>query len=101
MVGREGRSVSLPSELDHIDVERVAACVIDDVESAAQAWAQQHRRPRSLGARDALIALRFESLLVAVSACNVANGVQLSEAELQRLVVASARIEFIANEATR
>lgn len=53
-------------------------------------------KPRPLPASAALQVLRDESLLAAVAACNVAQGVSLSDVDRSRLVQASARISRIA-----
>lgn len=52
-------------------------------------------------ARSALEVVRFEALLVAVCACNLARGIELASADRERLVQAAARIEFIAAEIVR
>ena len=82
----------------------------------AGAWARVRRRCKGAGgvgrvrlaarpaaqaaavlpARAALEALRFDSLLCAVAACNVAQGVQLSEKDCADLVKAAARIQLVA-----
>lgn len=49
------------------------------------------RRP--FPAADALEALASESLIVAVAACNVANGIALTEEDKTRLLLAQSRIE--------
>jgi hypothetical protein len=53
-------------------------------------------RPSPFPARDALQVLRQETLLAAVAATNVANGVEMLPADLQRLRLASHRITAIA-----
>lgn len=53
-------------------------------------------KPLPFSARDALSVLRFESLLTAVAAGNVAQGVVLSDEDRARLLQAVSRIEFIA-----
>ncbi len=52
--------------------------------------------PLPFSARDALSVLRFEALLAAVAAGNIAQGVVLTDGDRQRLMDAVARIEFIA-----
>lgn len=55
-------------------------------------------RPLPFTARNGLEVVRFEALLVAVAACNLARGVELASADRERLVQAASRIEFIAQE---
>lgn len=68
------------------------------------AWVENERKgsarqaPLSFSARAALEVVRFEVLVVAVAACNLARGIQLASADRERLVEAARRIEFIASE---
>lgn len=55
------------------------------------------RRPLPFPARDALEVIRGEALLCAVAASNVAQGVQLTDADRKRLMEAAGRIQFIAH----
>ena len=57
------------------------------------------RRPMAFPARDALEVLAEESNIVAVAAGNVAHGVALTGADLERLMQAAGRIRVIAREA--
>lgn len=86
-------------DLADVDAERRAEVAIDTITSAVSTHNRQNRRPRSLSARDALIALQFEAQLVAVAACNVAHGVELSDGDRSRLLLAARRIDVIAVEA--
>jgi hypothetical protein len=86
--------------LAEVDPERRAAVALDEVAAARQQWQRANRRPRSMSARDALAALQFEALLVAVAAGNLASGVELSEQDRERLAPAYRRIDEIASEAT-
>ena len=56
---------------------------------------QPHRRPAPLPAALAVNVLGFEANLAAVAACNVANGVQLTDQDKARLLTAAARINNI------
>ena len=85
--------------LREVDAERRAECAIDEIKSARAQWERQHRRPRALSAREALMVLEFESTLVAVAAGNVATGEVLSQADLDRLILAKRRISAIIDEA--
>lgn len=59
---------------------------------------QSAQRPLPFVARDALGAIRFEALLCAIAACNLARGTNLTDSDRERLVLAAGRIEFIARE---
>ncbi len=84
--------------LTEVDPERRAACALDDIAVASREWKRNNRRPRALTARDALIALQFEALLVGVAAGNLAHGVELSDDDRERLQLAAGRIGVIADE---
>jgi len=88
------------SDLHEIDAERRADVAIDSIVVARREHERQNRRPRALSARDALIALEAEAFFVSVAACNLANGVELSEDDRERLLLAYRRIDTIANEVT-
>lgn len=62
---------------------------------------REHRRPRALTAREALQALQFEALLVAVVAGNLRSGADLTDDDWRRFDIALQRIQTIAEEATR
>jgi hypothetical protein len=68
---------------------------------ALGAWVEDGRpsvqhKPAPLAPRAALEVLAFESNLVAIAAANVARGVALPERDLQRVLVASGRINRLA-----
>lgn len=86
--------------LADVDAERRADVAIDEIRASAETWHRQHRRPRALTARDALVALEFEALLVCTAACNLANGDELSDVDRQRLLLAYNRIDTILGEVT-
>lgn len=75
--------------LDFIQAAKQLGAWIDDGKPAP-------RSPLPFSARSALEVLRFESLLCATAACNLARGEPLSDADRSRLVEAAGRIEFIA-----
>lgn len=81
------------------DVEFVEAC------KALGAWVDDGKPTKAsalpFSARSALEVVRFEALLCAVAACNLAKGIELASADRERLVQAAARIEFIAAEIDR
>jgi len=70
---------------------------------ALGAWINDGRepvntKPTSLPPRAALGALAFEATLIAVAAGNVAQGLALDAADLNRVMVAAGRIQGIAGE---
>ena len=83
-------------DADLIEPHRLAGCVIDELR------AERRRPPRNvqcgITAREALTALRFEVVLVAIAAQNIANGVAFNDDDRARLMVAWARIEAILDE---
>jgi hypothetical protein len=83
-------------DADLIEPQRLAGSVIDEV------VIQRRKRDyngRALTAREALQAVRFEAQFVAVAAQNLAQGIALEADDLNRLLVAWARIDTIATEA--
>lgn len=87
-------------DLQDVELERRADVVIDVVNVARQQWNRDHRRPRSLTAREALSAIQFEALLVWTAAANVRNNVVLSGEDMARLTLAMQRIDTVAKEVT-
>ena len=77
-------------------VDFVAAC------KDLGAWEENDRpsrmKPLPFSAREALSVLRFEALLAAVAAGNIAKGIVLTDDDRQRLLQAASRIEYIADE---
>ncbi len=76
---------------------------VDFVEAAKQlgAWVDDgkpvaRRKPTPLSPALAINVLQFESTLAAVAACNLANGVALTDQDKARLLTASGRINHIA-----
>ena len=83
-------------DADLIEPQRLASSVIDEV------MIQRRKRDysgRALTAREALQALKFEALVVSLSAQNLAHGISLEPDDLIRLMVAWARIDTSAAEA--
>jgi hypothetical protein len=89
-----------PIDFEGVDLVRRSSVALDQVQTSRQSWAAEHRRPRALTAREALIALQFEATLVCVAAANVAAGVELQAEDFERLTVACGRIDAIVDEAT-
>lgn len=82
-------------DADLIEPQRLAECVIDQIKIERRKSGDAAGRP--LSAREGLIALHFEAHFVAVAAQNMAQGMALEADDLARLMVAWARIAFIAN----
>ena len=89
---------AFPPDFDQLDDDRKAGALLDHVAAGSRSYSQQ--RARAFTAREGLIALEFEALLVTVAAGNLANGVTLSDEDRARLRLASARITAIMDEAT-
>ena len=83
-------------DADLIEPQRLAGAVVDRVLIDRK---KRDYTGRGLTAHEALKALAFEALLVAVAAQNLARGMALLDADLSRLLVAWARIETLAAEA--
>lgn len=66
-------------------------------EESAPSRGYKHK-PLPFSARAALEVLRFDALHCMVAACNIAQGLALSEAEKSALVDAASRIERVASE---
>ena len=88
------------SALDLAEVEpaRRAAVAQDAIQASRQQWNREHRRPRALTARDALLALQFEAMFVWTAAHTLAAGNALSDDDRSRLTVACRRIDAISEE---
>lgn len=85
-------------DVDLIELHRLAGCVIDQIViDRRRSVVKQH----SITAREALLALLYEAQLVAVAAENIASGLQLSDDDHARLLVAWGRISAIVSEAVR
>lgn len=77
--------------LEFVDACRAIGAWVEDGKTSTA-------RPLPFSARAALEVIRFEALLCAVAACNLARGIPLASADRERLVQAAGRIEFIASE---
>ena len=86
-------------DLAGVKPERHSGCALDHIHAARVQHQRDHRTPRALTAREALVALQFEALLVYVAAANLRNGVQLSADDMDRLTIAVRRIDIITDEA--
>ena len=74
---------------DFIDAAKALGAWIDDDKPAP-------RKPTPLSPRDAITLMAAESNLVAMAAGNVAHGVELTQADLERVLTAAGRINRIA-----
>jgi hypothetical protein len=85
-----------------VEPERRADVAIDTITVAElmHRRKREHRRPPALTAREALVCLQFEAFFVAVAASNLANGVALTEADRERLLLAARRCDVIGSEVT-
>ena len=88
---------ALPDDFDLVEHERRADILIDRI--AVDVRNHNRRRARSFTAREALMCLASEAEHVAVCASNLAQGLELSEQDRQRLWLASFRVTTIAEEA--
>lgn len=84
-----------------IEPQRRPSVAHDVITAARQAHQREHRRPAAITARDALIALEFEAMLVWTCAQNILAGVALTAEDLDRLTTACRWITAIRNEAAR
>lgn len=76
-------------DLCFIDAAKALGCWADDGKTA-------HTRPAPLPANQAIQVLKFESMLTYIAAGNIAHGVQLTDVDRARLLVAAQRIQTIA-----
>lgn len=84
--------------LHEVSPARRSGVALDIISTAKRQHQREHRRPAALTAREALSALGFEALLVYVAACNVRNGVVLTDEDIERLQIAVTRIDTITDE---
>ncbi|MES2101675.1 MAG: DNA primase [Pseudomonadota bacterium] len=83
------------------DVQDVIAAIgleVSDLFPPTDRAFEPVRRPRLLPAGQALEILDFEAQLIALCAANIANGVELTDADRDRCRVAAGRIGAIASE---
>jgi len=90
--------MSALSDLHGITPARLAPVVIDTIGTARRKWARENRRPKALSAREALAVLQFEALLVWSAAANMRHGVEMDDADFERLTAACRHIDAIADE---
>lgn len=83
---------------EDLEPDRRAAVAIDRITRAELDHQRKSRRPSALTAREALAAVHFECLLVTICASNIAQGIELTDKDYERLLLAAARIERIATE---
>lgn len=87
-------------DLHEIDAARRSGVALDVITTARRQHHREHRRPGALTAREALLALQFEALLVWTAAANLRNGVELTDEDFERLRITCFRIDAITDEVT-
>lgn len=88
--------MALPSDIDLVAPERKADILIDRLTVDSR---EHHRkRAKSFSAREALVCLEFEALLIATAASNIAYGVELTDEDRNRIWLAYARVQTIVDE---
>lgn len=87
--------------LKEVETARRSSVALDAITDARQRWLREQRQPKAITAREALEALHFEATLVWVAAQNIASGVELTAADLDRLTLACSRINVITDEVMR
>lgn len=85
-------------DLTDLPVDRRASVALDAITTSRQQWNRQHRRPPAMTAREAVAAMWFESLLIWTAGANVRAGVDLTDADFDRIGLAMQRIEAIREE---
>lgn len=80
--------------IEFVEAAKALGAWVDDGKPAVH-------KPLPFSARAALEVLRFEALIVAISACDMAKGTALSADDKQRLLEAAGRIDLIASEVAR
>ena len=96
-----GDGIAVIAEVNEVDFDRRAAAAVDGITAARQKWQRANRRPSALTAREALSVLHFEAMLVWTAAHNIAFGVELTDADRERLTMAYKRIDAIVDEVNR
>lgn len=86
-------------DLSDVDPDRRAAVALDHIQADRKRWAVKNRRPSALTAREALVAIQFECLVVWTAAQNLRGGVELTDEDMKRLSLAQRRIDAIVDEA--
>lgn len=87
-------------DLQSVDPDRRAEVALDHVRIERQRWAVSNRRPAALSAREALVAVHFECLVIWTAAQNLRQGVELTDEDMDRLSLAQRRIDAIVDEVT-
>ncbi len=85
--------------LREVEPARRSSVAIDAIVVSQRQWQRENRRPRALTARDALVALQFEALLVWTAAGNLRQGIALTDEDFLRLTQCCSRLNAIVDEA--
>lgn len=88
----------MSAALHEVEAPRRADVALDHIHAQRQRWRKEHRRPSALTAREALLALQFEALLVWTAAANIRAGVILTDDDFSRLTITCSRIDSITVE---
>lgn len=88
--------MALPSDIDLMEPQLKADILIDRLTIETREY--RRKRPKSFTAREALLCLEFEALLVATAAGNIAYGVELTDEDRNRVWLAYARVQTIVDE---
>jgi hypothetical protein len=86
-------------DLEGVEPQRFADVAVDAIVRSQSDWARKNRRPRALSAREALLALAFETHIVWIVGCDLQSGKDVSEGDWDRFIAALRRIDAIAQEA--
>lgn len=89
------------TELAEVDPEFRAAAAIDQITHDRRQWERSHKRPPTLTGREVAAVLQFECLLICTACMNVHNGIDLTDEDRQRMLLAMSRVNAICDEALR
>lgn len=79
-------------DLQYVEPPRRAQVVLDDIGRRQRDWQRTNRRPAALTARQALVVVEAEILLVCTTLASVLSGRKLTEDDMERLALAYDRI---------
>ena len=88
----------MSADLHEVDAERRALVAQDVITAAKQQWLRKNRRPAALSAREGLAAVQCEAGIVWMAAANIRKGVQLTDADFDRLSQSMRWIDIIGDE---
>lgn len=85
--------------LGDIEVTRRSAVAMDQIRRSR--LDHERQRPPALTAREALVALQFEALVVYLMACQIKAGATLPPCDVSRLATCCARLDLLVDEVMR